>query len=52
VDPVDELRKRRARTQAALVEYMQGRKSAPFQDIAHHVHDDVNASENTTSKNI
>jgi hypothetical protein len=52
VDPVNELRKKGARTQAALVEYMILRESASFEDIAEHVHLDDLTSNEAIRKNV
>jgi hypothetical protein len=51
-DIVAELRKRRARTRAALVEFMVDRNSAPFEEIGHHVHGDSQTSDDAISKNV
>ena len=55
-DPCDalvgKLRKNRARTQAALLEFMKSRQSAEFQDIALHVHGDDNASDRAIRANL
>jgi hypothetical protein len=52
VDPVAELRRKGAATQAALVEFMTNRKSATFEEIARHVHGDVQTSESAIRKNV
>ena len=55
-DPYDnlaeKLRKNRARIQAALLEFMKSRESAEFQDIAHHVHGDNDASDGAIRANV
>jgi hypothetical protein len=51
-DSVTELRRKGKTTGAALVEYMQNRESAPFDEIAHHVHGDGQTGPNAIRQNI
>jgi hypothetical protein len=52
VDPVTELRKKKRRIPAALVEFMRDRESAEFEDIAQYVHGDSLTSEGAIRKNV
>jgi hypothetical protein len=52
LDPVMELRKRRAPNRARLVEYMRDRASAPIEDIARYVHDNEKTSDDAIRANI
>ncbi len=49
---IGELRKKRARTQAALLEFMRDRESALFEDVAHTVHGDDQASDDAIRANV
>jgi hypothetical protein len=53
-DLANALKKRhpRARTQILLVEYMEDRRSATFQEIAEHVHDDPETSDEAIRQNV
>jgi hypothetical protein len=51
-DVVKVLRKRRATTQAALVEYMKDRESAMFPEVASRVHGDDQTSDEAIRKNV
>jgi hypothetical protein len=54
IDPVIALRKAhpRARAQIALMEHMRDRNTATLPEIAHHVHDDCDASREAISQNV
>jgi hypothetical protein len=52
VDPLRELRRQRKPTRAALVEYMWDRDSATYEEIATHVHGDVQTSGDAIWKNV
>lgn len=49
---IDELRKRRASTQAKLLEFMRGRDEATVQDIAHEVHGDGQTGDDAIRQNV
>jgi hypothetical protein len=51
-DPVAELLRKGKKIPAALVKYMQNRESAPFDEIAHHVHGDGQTGPAAIRKNV
>ncbi|MDB5349201.1 MAG: hypothetical protein JWN86_448 [Planctomycetota bacterium] len=51
-EAIQALRRKRATTQAALIEYMQDRKTASIDDVGFTVHGDTNTSEDAIRQNI